>query len=64
MDGLGLAQHVSREHPGVKVLLTTGYSQPTTDPRNPFAVLRKPYQSATMARAVRNALDRPGVRSL
>jgi DNA-binding NtrC family response regulator len=61
-DGLGLARHVSREHPGIKILLTTGYSQAASDPRTPFAVLRKPYQLATMARAVRNALDQPGIR--
>jgi hypothetical protein len=38
-------------------LLTTGYSQAASDPHTPFAVLRKPYQLATMARAIRNALD-------
>jgi CheY-like chemotaxis protein len=61
-DGLGLAQHIVREHPGIKILLTTGYSQAASDPRTPFAVLRKPYQLATMARAVRNAIDQPGIR--
>jgi nitrogen-specific signal transduction histidine kinase len=62
IDGLGLAKQISRDHPGIKILLTTGYSQATSDSRTPFAVLRKPYQLATMARAVRNALDQPGVR--
>ena len=62
MDGLGLAQHLSKEHRGIKILLTTGYSQAASDPRTPFAVLRKPYQLATMARAVRNVLDQPGIR--
>jgi PAS domain S-box-containing protein len=57
MDGMGLAQHLSKEHGSIKVLLTTGYSQAASDPRTPFAVLRKPYQLATMARAIRNALD-------
>jgi PAS domain S-box-containing protein len=62
MDGLALGHHITREQPGIKVLLTTGYAQTTTDPRNPFVVLRKPYQLATMARAVRNALDQAGIR--
>jgi hypothetical protein len=44
-------------------LLTTGYSQAASDPRTPFAVLRKPYQLATMARAIRNALDQRPVES-
>jgi PAS domain S-box-containing protein len=63
MDGMGLAQHLSKEHRGVRVLLTTGYSQAASDPRTPFTVLRKPYQLATMARAVRNALDQRPVES-
>jgi PAS domain S-box-containing protein len=57
MDGMGLAQHLSKEHDNIKVLLTTGYSQAASDSSSPFPVLRKPYQLATMARAVRNALD-------
>jgi PAS domain S-box-containing protein len=61
LDGMGLAQHLSKEHRDIKILLTTGYSQAASDPRSPFAVLRKPYQLATMARAVRNALDRQPV---
>ena len=61
MDGVGLAQHLRKEHNGIKILLTTGYSQAASNPRTPFAVLRKPYQLATMARAVRNVLDQPGI---
>jgi DNA-binding NtrC family response regulator len=57
MDGMGLAQHLSKEHSGLKVLLTTGYSRAASDPRSGFAVLRKPYQLETMANAVRKALD-------
>jgi PAS domain S-box-containing protein len=57
MDGMGLAQRISKDHRGVKVLLTTGYSRSASDPRSRFAVLRKPYQLETMARAVRKALD-------
>jgi CheY-like chemotaxis protein len=57
MDGMGLAQHLSKEHRGLKILLTTGYSRAASDPRSRFAVLRKPYQLETMARAVRKALD-------
>jgi DNA-binding NtrC family response regulator len=63
MDGLALARHVAKEHPGVKILLTTGYSQAASDPRTPFTVLRKPYQLATMARAVRNVLDHSELRA-
>ena len=63
MDGMGLAQHLGKEHGDIKVLLTTGYSQAASDPHTPFAVLRKPYQLATMARAIRNALDQRPVES-
>jgi PAS domain S-box-containing protein len=60
LDGLALAQHVSKEYRNIGLLLTTGYSQALNDLRSPFAVLRKPYQLPALARAVRNALDRKG----
>jgi CheY-like chemotaxis protein len=57
MDGIALARRIGAEHPKVKVLLTTGYSQAASGSRSPFPVLRKPYQLPTMARAVRSALE-------
>jgi PAS domain S-box-containing protein len=57
LDGIGLAHRIGKDHPGVKVLLTTGYSKEASDPRSPFPVLRKPYQLPAMARAVRHVLD-------
>jgi CheY-like chemotaxis protein len=59
MDGMGLAQHLVKERRGINILLTTGYSRSASDQRHGFAVLRKPYQLETMARAVRKALDQP-----
>ncbi|MFL5267375.1 MAG: PAS domain S-box protein [Stellaceae bacterium] len=58
LDGLGLAQRVREEHPDVAVLLTSGYAKAANTLEAGFPILRKPYQLATLARAIREALDR------
>jgi len=56
MNGLQLADLVRRGHPGIRVLLTTGYSSSAQDAvRRGFAVLQKPYDLAALERALREA---------
>ncbi len=58
LDGLRLAQRVRGEYPDVAVLLTSGYAKALSTVEAGFPVLRKPYQLATLARAIREALDK------
>ena len=39
------------------MLLTTGYAKAANTREAGFPYLRKPYQTATLARAIRDALD-------
>ncbi|MGA7789998.1 MAG: ATP-binding protein [Xanthobacteraceae bacterium] len=56
MNGLQLADTVRRRHPGIAVLLTTGYSSSAQDAvRRGFEVLQKPYDLAGLERALRQA---------
>src|SRR5262249_20099468 len=64
LDGVTLARRVKEEYPEVAVLLTTGYAGAANTRDAGFPVLRKPYQTATLARAVRNALDNEQARLL
>jgi PAS domain S-box-containing protein len=57
LDGVALARRVKEEYPDVAVLLTTGYAGAANTRDAGIPVLRKPYQTATLAHAVRNALD-------
>lgn len=54
MSGLELAEEVNRRHPGVKVILTSGYFQPQPI-RQRF--LRKPFRIQELASAVRAELE-------
>jgi DNA-binding NtrC family response regulator len=62
MNGQQLAEQIALAYPAVKVLLMSGYPDrvvPTgvaTDPR--FEFLSKPFQPSTLARRVRECLDR------
>ena len=54
MDGLALAQHVRRRHPGVRIVLMTGYAeQLDTIARQGFLVLPKPCSAEMLANALR-----------
>jgi len=56
MNGLELADAVHRRFPQMAVLLTTGYSSSAQDAvRRGFEVLQKPYDLATLERALREA---------
>jgi CheY-like chemotaxis protein len=56
MNGIHLAQEVSEHYPKVRVLLTTGYSDVAAAAETRFPVLRKPFEIATLERALRDAL--------
>ena len=62
MNGQQLAERLAAESPAVRVLLMSGYpdrvvpSGAATDPR--FEFLSKPFQPSTLARRVRECLDR------
>ncbi len=69
MNGLALAQELRRRFPAIVVLLTTGYSSSAQDAvRQGFEVLQKPYDLATLKRALaaaRKAADqRAAVRAV
>ncbi len=62
MGGRDLAEQVRREHPHIKVLFTTGYTddvilQHQLISRN-VTILQKPYTRSTLARGVRTVIDR------
>jgi PAS domain S-box-containing protein len=56
IDGLALARAVSDRHPGLPIVLTTGYAKVfDTDPE--FPVLRKPYRISALGRVIYDALN-------
>ncbi len=61
MDGFALAQELHRRYPHIKILLTSGFPGKIPDTGSNdgigFTVLRKPYDMADLAAAVRTALD-------
>jgi PAS domain S-box-containing protein len=64
LDGMALARQVKEEYPDIAVLLTSGYARPPNTHEAGFPILRKPYQLATLARAIRDALDAEPARLL
>ncbi len=64
LDGMALARQVKEEYPDVAVLLTSGYAKAANAQESGFRILRKPYKLATLARAIRNALDAEPARLL
>jgi PAS domain S-box-containing protein len=52
MDGLGLARAIKQKHPGLPILLATGYSDADKTARADFPILRKPYQIHELSRAL------------
>jgi CheY-like chemotaxis protein len=55
LDGVQLAEAVRRDHPGLPVLLTSGYAR-ALNRQHGFPILRKPYQLSALAEATRTAL--------
>ena len=58
MNGIALAREIRARYPKIPVLLTSGYSDLAQDVEIEFSILRKPFQSATLERSVREALQR------
>ncbi|MBC6982807.1 PAS domain-containing sensor histidine kinase [Caulobacter sp. 17J80-11] len=58
MSGVDLARAASAERPGLKILLSTGYSGETLEDASApeWPLLRKPYQAEELSQAVRKAL--------
>ncbi|MFZ2007969.1 MAG: PAS domain S-box protein [Stellaceae bacterium] len=50
MDGLALARAIREQHPGLPVLLVTGYSHIVQEASNDFIVIRKPFKLAELSR--------------
>ena len=60
MDGMGLAREILRRWPGIKIVLTTGFSasqMDTGDVVPPDRILNKPYHRDMLARMIRDTLD-------
>lgn len=54
MDGLGLARAIRQKHPGLPVLLATGFSEAAQDAPADIPILRKPYEIHELSRALSN----------
>ena len=52
LDGLGLARAIKQKHPGLPILLATGYSEAAQKAPAEFSILRKPYQLHELSRAL------------
>lgn len=61
ISGIDLAQRARELRPGLKVLLTSGYSAEALAPAGDRygAPLKKPYRKAELARRLRDTLDKP-----
>jgi len=57
MNGITLAQEIKTRFPRLPVLLTSGYSDAIQAAENRFAILRKPFQAATLEQALRKILQ-------
>jgi CheY-like chemotaxis protein len=59
MDGIALAEELSRRVPGLPVLLTSGYAGvPDRVARAGFTLLRKPHDSEQLRQAIGMALSK------
>ncbi len=52
LDGLGLARVIQQKHPGLPILLATGYSEALRTAQSDFKVLQKPYEMHELSRAI------------
>lgn len=60
MNGIALAQEISRRYPQIPVLLTTGYSDMVQAAESRFVILRKPFQLPTLEKSINEILERQG----
>ncbi len=61
MDGLDLARAIQARHPGLPVLLATGYSSAAERVGAEFPIIRKPYDYDALGAAVKAALATGGL---
>jgi PAS domain S-box-containing protein len=52
IDGLELARAIKQKHPGLPILLATGYSEAAQNAPADFSILRKPYRLHELSRAL------------
>jgi PAS domain S-box-containing protein len=68
LDGLDLADRAVALHPGLKVLLTSGFPRVRGGDKrvvdSPFPMLNKPYRRDELARTVRELLDASAARAM
>lgn len=61
VDGFELAEWIREAHPGIKVLLTSGFigklAGRVAEPRLIRTMIKKPYNKVTLAQAIKAALD-------
>ncbi|WP_207538754.1 hybrid sensor histidine kinase/response regulator [Sabulicella rubraurantiaca] len=61
MSGIELGLEIRRRHPGLPVVLTSGYSHVlASEGRHGFELLQKPYAAAQLSRVLREATTRKG----
>ncbi len=58
LNGIELARTVLASHPGMPILLATGYSEAASDAAREFPILRKPYQLRELSLALAEARRR------
>jgi len=61
MNGVALAQVITKRYPAMPVVLTSGYSDMVQAAESRFVVLRKPFQLPAVEKAFREALERTTV---
>jgi signal transduction histidine kinase len=58
MNGIDLAGEIGRRHPGVPILLTSGYSEAARAAEPRYAILRKPFELSDLIKAVGDAITK------
>jgi CheY-like chemotaxis protein len=57
LNGFALAKECAKHYPGIRILLTSGYSDAAQVAESDFPILRKPYDLAALERAVAGMLN-------
>jgi CheY-like chemotaxis protein len=58
MNGIELVAEIRRRHPGIPVLLTSGYSEAARAAEKRYAILRKPFELSDLVKALGEAMGR------
>ena len=57
INGFALAKECAERYPGIPILLTSGYNDAAQAAESDFPILRKPYDIASLERAVATTLN-------